>query len=53
MSNDLAGIGSHNKRDKKFYNSNPDIKLSKSKDNIVLVPLADKYVKGFYNITKE
>ncbi len=51
--NDLAGIGSHNKRDKKFYNSNSDIKLSKSKDNIVLKPLADKYVKGFYNITKE
>lgn len=44
--NDLAGIGSHNKREKKYYNSNPDIKLSKSKDNIELMPLADKYVKG-------
>ena len=51
--NDLAGIGSHNKREKKYYNSNPDIKLSKSKDNIELVPLTDKYVKGFYNITDE
>ena len=51
--NDLAGIGSHNKREKTFYNSNPDIKLSKSKDNIELVPLVDKYVKGFYNITDE
>lgn len=51
--NDLAQIGSHNKREKKAYNSNPDIKLELSKDNIELVPLADKYVKGFYNLTKD
>ena len=51
--NDLAGIGSHNKREKKAYNSNPDIKVELSKDNIELMPLADKYVKGFYNLTKE
>ena len=51
--NDLAQIGSHNKREKKSYNSNPDINKEKTKDNIDLVPLADKYVKGFYNITKE
>ena len=51
--NDLAQIGSHNKREKKAYNSNPDIKLELTKDNIELVPLADKYVKGFYNLTKE
>ena len=38
--NDLAQIWVHNKREKKEYNSNPDI-------NIELVPLADKYVKGF------
>ena len=50
---DLAQIGSHNKREKKAYNSNPDIKAELSKNNIELVPLADKYVKGFYNITKE
>lgn len=51
--NDLAGIGSHNKREKSFYNSNPDIKISKSKDNIELVPLNCKYVKRFHEITKE
>ena len=50
---DLRGIGSHNKREKQAYNSNPDIKLELSKDNIELVPLADKYVKGFYNLTKD
>ena len=49
--NDLAQIGSHNKREKKAYNS--DIKLELTNDNIELVPLADKYVKGFYNLTKE
>ena len=46
---DLAQIGSHNKREKKAYNSNPDIK----KDNIELVPLSEKYVKGFYELTLE
>lgn len=51
--NDLAQIGSHNKREKKAYHSNPDIDIEKSKDNIELVPLADKYVKGFYNLTRE
>lgn len=51
--NDLAQIGSHNKREKKAYNSNTDIKLELTNDNIELVPLADKYVKGFYNLTKE
>ena len=50
---DLAQIGSHNKREKKAYNSNPDIKLEMSKYNVELVPLRDKYVKGFYNITKD
>ena len=29
---DLAQIGSHNKREKKAYNSNPDIVLEKTKD---------------------
>ena len=51
--NDLAQIGSHNKREKKAYKSNPNIDLSKTKDNVELVPLNMKYVKGFYEITKE
>lgn len=51
--NDLAQIGSHNKREKQAYKSNPDIKLNMSQYNVELVPLADKYVKGFYNITKD
>ena len=49
--NDLAQIGSHNKREKKAYNSNKDIKIELSKNNIELVPLQEKYVKGFYNKT--
>ena len=51
--NDLAQIGSHNKREKKAYNSNPDIVLEKTRDNFDLVPLDMKYTKGFYEITKE
>ncbi len=51
--NDLAQIGSHNKREKKAYNSNPNIKLELTKNNIELVPLKEKYVKGFHNLTKE
>lgn len=51
--NDLAQIGSHNKREKNAYNSNPDIKIELSKDNIELVPLTEKYVKGFKELTKE
>ena len=51
--NDLAQIGSHNKREKKAYNSNPDIKLELTKDNIELVPLQEKYVRGFKNIVKD
>lgn len=51
--NDLAQIGSHNKREKKAYKSNPDIKLEQTKNNVELVPLKEKYVKGFHNLTKE
>ena len=36
---DLSQIGSHNKREKKAYNSNPDIDIERTKDNIELVPL--------------
>ncbi len=51
--NDLAQIGSHNKREKKVYKSNPDIDLNKTKDNVELVPLNMKYTKGFYELTKD
>lgn len=51
--NDLAQIGSHNKREKKAYKSNPNIKLELTENNIELVPLKEKYVKGFHNLTKE
>lgn len=50
---DLSQIGSHNKREKKAYNSNPDINLELTKNNIELKELDTKYVKGFYEITKE
>ena len=50
---DLAQIGSHNKREKKAYNSNPDIKIELSKNNIELVPLDEKYLKCFDELTKE
>lgn len=50
---DLALIGSHNKREKKAYNSNPDIKIELSKNNIELVPLVEKYLKSFDELTKE
>ena len=51
--NDLAQIGSHNKREKKAYNSNPNIKLELTKDNIEIVPLQEKYVKGFRSLVKD
>lgn len=51
--NDLAQIESHSKREKQAYNSNSDIKLELSKYNVELVPLAGKYVKGFYNLAKD
>ena len=51
--NDLAQIGSHNKREKQAYKSNPDIKLELRDNNIEMVPLESKYVKGFKELTKE
>lgn len=51
--NDLAQIGSHNKREKKAYKSNPDIDITQTRNNIELVPLTETYVKGFYELTKE
>ena len=50
---DLAQIGSHNKREKKAYKSNPDIDITKTKNNIEIVPLENKYIKDFYELTKE
>ena len=44
---DLAQIGSHNKREKKAYQSNPDIDITKTKNNIDLVPLSEKYIKYY------
>ena len=40
---DLAQIGSHNKREKKAYKSNPDIKLNMSQYNVEWVPLSEKF----------
>ena len=50
---DLGQIGAHNQRQKEAYKSNPDIDIARSKDNIEIVPLSEKYIKGFYNITKD
>lgn len=33
--NDLAQVGSHNKREKKVYNSNFDMKINKSRNIVV------------------
>lgn len=40
-------------KEKQAYNSSPDIKVELSKDNIELVPLAYKYVKGFKILVKD
>ena len=50
---DLGEIGAHNKRDKKSYKSNPDIDMSKSKNNIEIVPLNERYSKGYYELVKD
>lgn len=50
---DLGQIGAHNKRDKKEYKSNPDIDITKTKNNIDIVPLSEKYSQGFYNLVKD
>ena len=51
--NDLSHIGSHNKREKESYKSNPDIRIEDSKNNIELVKCNKKYREKFYEITKE
>ena len=50
---DLSHIGSHNKREKESYKSNPDIRKEDSKNNIQLVKCNNKYREKFYEITKE
>lgn len=50
---DLGEIGAHNKRDKKSYKSNLDIDMSKSKNNIEIVPLSERYSKGYYELVKD
>lgn len=50
---DLGQIGAHNKRDKKAYKYNPDIDITKTKNNIDIVPLSEKYSQGFYNLVKD
>ena len=44
---DLAQIGSHNKREKKAYNSNQDIKMKLSKNNIEIMLLQKNMLKAF------
>ena len=51
--NDLSHIGSHNKREKESYKSNPDIRKEDSINNIELVKCNKKYREKFYEITKE
>jgi len=51
--NDLSHIGSHNKREKESYKSNPDIRKKDSINNIELVKCDKKYREKFYEITKE
>lgn len=50
---DLSHIGSHNKREKESYKSNPDIKKEDSINNIELIKCNKKYREKFYEITKE
>lgn len=50
---DLSQIGIHNQRKKQAYKSNPDIDISKSKDNITLVVCEDKYLQTFDRMTKD
>ena len=49
----LGQIGAHNKRDKKAYKSNPDIDISRTKNNIDIVPLSEKHSQGFYELVKD
>ena len=51
---DLGQIGAHNTRTKEAYRSNPDIDVSKSHNNIQLVPITHKdYYSSYMNLVKE
>ena len=50
---DLGQIGAHNTRTKEAYKSNPDIDISRTKNNIDIVPLSEKYSQGFYELVKD
>lgn len=50
---DLSQIDSHNQRTKESYKSNPDIRKEDTINNIELVKCAKKYIKKFYDITKD
>ena len=43
---DLAQIGSHNKREKKAYNSNPEIKRKAIENNSQSIHVESKYSKN-------
>ena len=52
--NALSQIGAHNTRTKQAYKSNPDIDMSKSKNNIDIVPLShNNYYNSYMNLVKE
>ena len=50
--NDLAQIRSHNKREKKTYQSNFNIKLELTKNNTELVLLTKKMLRFFITLQK-
>lgn len=51
---DLGQIGAHNTRQKEAYKSNPDIDITKSKDNIDIRPLShNNYYNSYMNLVKE
>ena len=52
---DLAQIGSHNKREKKAYKSNPDIDITKTKNNIAEINCSwegNKFFDSLNNVGK-
>ena len=51
---DLAQVGAHNDREKKAYDSNPDIDITRTSNNIEIIPLNNtKYVNKFYENIKK
>lgn len=49
---DLGQIGAHNERLKQAYNSNPDIKIELTQNNIDLVSCSNKYCTEYMKIVK-